>query len=148
MQKGSKTTEQDEKLGVLDLPRAITLIVLFGIAVVVVRTFHVGSWPAFIFTFLLGSFLAMMAGGLVGVHTVPSGMTFVAFSGLIEGIVQGWSRYGFVGAIGGAVAGLIVGCIIGILPVMIAQLILILFGHDIIVPENTQESHDDQKVNT
>lgn len=88
----------------------------------------------------------MMAGGLVGVHTVPSVMAFVAFSGLIEGIVQGWLRYGFIGAISGAVAGLIVGCIIGMLPVMLAHLILILFGHDIMVAENTEESHDDQKA--
>jgi len=88
MQKESRTTEQDEKPGSLDLPRAIALIVLFGIAVVVARTFDVEIWPAFIFTFLLGSFLAMMAGGLVGVPTVPSGMTFVAFIRLTECIAE------------------------------------------------------------
>ena len=148
IQNESRTTDQNEKPALPDLPRAIALIVLFGIAVVVVRTFHVAGWPAFIFTFLLGSFVAMMAGGLVGVRTVPSVTTFVAFSGLIEGIVHGWLRFGFVGAIGGAVAGLIVGCLIGILPVMITHLILILFGHDIIVPENIKESHDDQKTTT
>ncbi len=90
----------------------------------------------------------MMAGGMVGVHMVSSVLTFVALSGLIEGIVQGWLRCGFVGAIGGALAGLIIGCIVGILPVLIAHLILILFGHDIIVSGDTQESHDDQKANT
>ena len=140
--------EQNVKPGLPDLPRAIALIVLLGIAVVVVRTFHVASWPAFIFTFLLGSFLAMMAGRFVGVHMVSSAMTFVTFSGLIEGVVQGWLRYGFLGAIGGAVAGLIVGCIVGMLPVMLTYLILILYGHDIIVPEITKESHDEQKANT
>jgi len=63
-------TVENETTGLPNLPGAISPGVLFGIAFVVVRTFHVASWPAFIFTFLLGSFPAMIAGKFVGVSMV------------------------------------------------------------------------------
>lgn len=119
-----------EKLGWPYLPRAIALLVLAGISGFVVWSFHNANLPAFIATLIFGIFFSFLAGGLVGVHMIPSLGAMTTFCGILEGIVQGWSRYGFIGAIAGGFFGAVVAPIVLMLPFMLIHFVLAVCGID------------------
>lgn len=50
--------------------------------------------------------------------------------GIIEDIVQGWSRYGFVGAVIGGIIGIIAAAVMKMLPMVLIHLAMIICGKD------------------
>lgn len=134
------TGEPTEKLGLPDLPRAISLVVLACISGFTVWSFHHASWPGFIAALVIGGFLGFMAGGLVGVHLFPTLAAMVTFGAIFEGVVQGWSRYGLIGAVLGGFAGLVAGSIVATLPILLIHLVLGACGIDPFI--NPNSSHE------
>lgn len=105
-------------------------MVLFGLSSGIVWSFHNTDETTFIAALVIGCFFGFLAGGLVGVPIIPSLGMMAVCGGIIEGIVQGWSRYGFVGAFLGGLIGIIAACIVVILPVMLTHFIMIACGKD------------------
>jgi hypothetical protein len=112
------------------LPKAIALIVLAGISGFVVWSFHNVDWPASVAALVIAGLVGLMAGGLVGVHLLPTLMALTAFGGLFEGMFQGWSSYGWAGAILGGMIGFAAGHIVVLLSMMLVHLVLIVCGID------------------
>jgi hypothetical protein len=122
--------QQSEQCALPNLPKTIALIVLFGLSGGLVWSFHNTEWPAFIAALVIGGFVGVVAGGLVGVHIPPSLGMMAVFGGIFEGIFQGWSRYGYVGAILGAFVGIVAVCVIVMLPIMLTHFVMIVCGID------------------
>ena len=112
------------------LPRAIALLVLFGLSGGIVWSYHNTDGTTFIAALVFGCFFGFLAGGLVGVHLFPSLGMMVVCGGIIEGVVQGWSRYGLVGAGFGGLIGIAAACVMVGLPMMLSHFILIVCGID------------------
>jgi hypothetical protein len=124
-------TEQPiEKLGWPGLPKAIALLVLFGLSGGIVWSFHNTEGTTFIAALVFGCFFGFLAGGLVGVPMIPSLGMMAVYGGILEGIVQGWTHYGYVGAFLGALFGIVAGFIVMLLPTMLTHFVMIVCGKD------------------
>ncbi len=133
-------TEQPiEKPGWPGLPRAIALIVLLGLSGGIVWSYHNTDGTTFIAALVSGCFFGFLAGGLVGVPIIPSLGMMAIFGGILEGIVQGWSRYGFIGAVLGGVIGIVAVCVIAMLPMMLIHFVMIICGKDPLANMKTPE---------
>jgi|SRR5579884_2182196 len=86
-----------------------------------------------------GGFFGFIAGGLVGVGLLPSLMTLAVMCGLIEGIYQGWQRYGSLGAAIGGLIGAIIAVVVVMLPVMVTHFVMVLRGIDPLVDAGGKE---------
>ena len=107
----------------------------------IVWSFHNSDGPTFIASLIIGGFLGFLAGGLVGVHLFPSLGTMAAFGGLFEGVFQGWTNFGWGGAIAGGLIGIVAGSIIAGLPVMLIHFVMIICGIDPFVnPDSSEET--------
>jgi ribose/xylose/arabinose/galactoside ABC-type transport system permease subunit len=133
-----------EPIGFLPyLPRAIALAVLAAISGFIVWSFHTVDWPAYLAALVIGGFLGLMVGGLVGVHLLPSLMAMLTFGGVFEGIYLGWSSYGWGGAILGGLIGLAAGPSVVLVPMMLIHFVLLLCGIDPMA--NLDRSQEEQK---
>jgi hypothetical protein len=122
--------QPSETLGFPDPVKAVVLLMLAGISGFVVWSFHNADWPSAVAAFVIGGFVGLMAGGLVGVHLLPTLMALMAFGGLFEGMFQGWSSYGWAGAILGGIIGFVAGHIVVLLSMMLVHFVLIVCGID------------------
>ncbi len=117
--------------GLLDyLPRAIALVVLAGISGYFVWAAHSGEGLAVLLTVIVGGSLGLLVGVIVGVPLFSTLATMVAFAGLFEGIVRGFTAYGWVGAVFGGPLGLGAGVVASFFPLMLLHFVLCLFGID------------------
>jgi ribose/xylose/arabinose/galactoside ABC-type transport system permease subunit len=125
------TPEPSESIGLLPyLPRGIALLLLAAISGFIVWSFHTVDWPAYLAALVIGGFIGLMVGGLVGVHLLPSLMAMLTFGGVFEGIYLGWCSYGWVGAILGGLVGLAAGPSVVLVPMMLIHFVLLLCGID------------------
>lgn len=119
-----------EKLRWPGLPRAFVLMVLFGLSGGIVWSFHNTDGTMFIAALVFGCFFGFLAGGIVGVHLFPSLGMMAVCGGIMEGVVHGWSHYGFLGAVFGGLIGIVAACVILMLPLMLTHFALIVCGID------------------
>jgi cell shape-determining protein MreD len=135
----SEPYQQLEKPGLPRLPKCIALMVLAVISGFLAWSFHNYEWPGIAACLVLGCFFGVIAGGLVGVRLLPSLMTMAVMCGLIEGVYQGWQRYGSLGAALGGLIGAFVAVVVVMLPVMVTHLVMVLRGIDPLVDANGKE---------
>ena len=124
------------------LPRGIALLLLAIISAFIVWSFHTVDWPAYLAALVIGGFIELMVGGLVGVHLLPSLMAMLTFGSLFEGIYLGWSSHGLGGAILGGLIGLAAGPSVVLVPMMLVHFVLLLCGIDPLA--NLEPSKEDQ----
>ena len=122
--------QASEKFGLPDTARAVALLAMSALCWFLVRRFHDSGWPGFATSVIVGGFLGVLIGGLAGVHALNSLGTMIGLIGFFEGIQQGWSRFGWTGAILGGPIGFLAGVFIATLPMMLIHFGLILRGVD------------------
>ena len=122
--------QHSDRLGFPDWSRTVSLIALVGLSGGIVWSFHHFDRPFFIAVFIAGCFLGVLAGGLVGIHSPSSLGTMALLGGILEGIVQGWTRGGFVGLLLGGFFGVGVAVIFVMLLLMLTHAVMIVCGKD------------------
>lgn len=125
-----RPTQPSDSIGFPGWPRALALAVLFAVSGGIVWSFHNIKTAAFIPTLFAGVFAGMIAGGLVGVHILPTLATMAAFAGILEGVRQGYVQYGLTGRVLGGLTGTVVGLLTVLLPLILTHMSMIVCGKD------------------
>jgi hypothetical protein len=124
------TDQESNSYPLLHPGRAIALLMLMTIAGILVWSFHNLTWFGLLPYVVVGIVSAGIVGGLVGVPLVPTWAMLCAMTGLLEGGVQGWLRYGWIGSVLGGIIGAVVGMIVTCLLSMIMSFVLVICGFD------------------